>query len=54
MLSTTDDVAHLRAVEAVDTGGDVRRVCPLRVFDFEDRVEGIAEVVIEMWFWLSQ
>lgn len=54
VLLTTDDMARLRAVKAVDTGGDAWRVCPLCVFDFEDQVEGIAEVVIEMWFWLSQ
>ena len=54
MLLTTDDMACLHAIEAVDAGGDAWRVCPLCVFDFEDRVKGIAEVIIEMWFWLSQ
>ena len=37
MLSTTDDVARLRADEAVEGGGDA-----WRVVDFEPRVEGIA------------
>ena len=42
MLSTTDDMAHLRADEAVEGGGDAWRRSPLCVVDFEARVEGIA------------
>jgi hypothetical protein len=42
VLSTTDDVARLRADEAVEGGGDAWRRSPLRVVDFEARVEGIS------------
>jgi hypothetical protein len=41
VLSTTEDMARLRAEEAVEAGGDGRG-CPLRVVDFEARVEGIS------------
>ena len=41
MLSATDDMARLRADEAVETGGDGWRRSPLRVVDLEARVEGI-------------
>jgi hypothetical protein len=41
VLSTTDEVARLRADEAVEGGGDAWRRSPLRVVDFEARVEGI-------------
>ena len=34
-------MARLRAVEAVEAGGEARG-CPLRVVDFEARVEGIS------------
>lgn len=42
MLSTADDVARLRAEETIEGGGDGWRRSPLRVVDFEARVEGIA------------
>jgi hypothetical protein len=42
VLSTTDEVARLRADEAVEGGGDAWRRSPLRVVDFEARVEGMA------------
>ena len=41
VLSTTDDVARLRADEVVEGGGDAWRRSSLRVVDFKARVEGI-------------
>ena len=51
MVSTTDDVACLRADETVEGGGDDWQRSPLRVVDFEARVDGIfcqyfSEVVV--------
>ena len=51
MVSTTDDVARLRADKTVEGGGDDWRWSPLRVVDFEARVDGIfyryfSEVVV--------
>ena len=50
-MSTTDDVARLRADKTVEGGGDDWRWSPLRVVDFEARVDGIfcryfSEVVV--------
>ena len=41
VLSTTDDVAHLRAEEGFKGGGDTWRWRPLQLEDFEALVEGI-------------
>ena len=49
MVSTTDDVARLRADETVEGGGDDWQRSPLRVVDFEARVDGI---ILVRWWWL--
>jgi hypothetical protein len=46
VLSTTDDVARLRAEEGFE-GGDTWRWRPLRLEDFEALVEGILLSVID-------
>lgn len=53
VLSTAEDVARLRAVEGGGDACDWRR-SPLRVVDFEARVEGIASLLgvgDYRWWW---